>query len=543
MIARPQNKDRKFFIAVIVIASAITILPYLIGVGLSPKGYQFQGNTVLAPGDPNVYYSYIEQARQGAFFMRDVFTSERHSATLWQPVWLILGWLGNFFHLSTPAVYAGGRVLSMILFLFTVRWVVQTIWADTAIRRAALLTVLGASGLGWLFVKLTNLQTGDLLSLPPDIWVSEMTPIISSWATPHFLIVTSGMLFVLASLEVLVQKNTWRRWWLIGLVGLLTLSIHPYHLLTWITFWVVRTIWLWIENKKFPKEYVWRWVSVIVVTSPAIFFYIVGFVTDPIVIERARQNINLTPDWWMVGVGLGALPVFSVFGWRILRHERNAQKTWLATWAIVHLLIIFFPFSGQRRLMHALILPFALLATPSIFSLWRRLAKTWFQKFAMLGVFTLVFSGTILFTGNWVINDYKIERQGRNNWEYFLTPEYQSLFNYLKNHTQPNQPIIASLWDSNLIAGFTARTIVSGHPVETLFFEEKQSKIKHFYQNARPEEQVQILHEMRACYILDGQRERAYGNAFRPEQIPGLKRVWSGRTMALYKTTDCGSVK
>ena len=530
--------DRTFVVWVAIVMMAAAAGPDIVGQSLTPAGYLFQGNTILAPGDPNVYYSYIEQARQGAILMRDVFTSEPQAATLWQPVWLVLGWLANLLHITTPAVFALGRVLSAGVFVLTAWWAAGWVWPDRTARRIATLLMLGATGLGGVIAWLSGMNFGLMLELPPDLWVSEMVPILSGWATPHFLLVTSGFLFVLLAVERSWQEKSWSLIGWAGLVSLLTLSVHPFHILTWTLLWAGLTVWRWVKTKSFPIQYLARWLTVLFLSLPAIFYYAVGLLADPIVQGRAIQNINLTSSWWKVLVGLGGLGVLAAIGaWR-MRRVGNRQLPWLIGWAIVQLVVIFLPFNGQRRLIQGLVIPFALLAVPAVMALWRRWrvnrAK---QAVLFIGLIGLLTASTIM-TGGWIIRDYYQERQGRDHWEYFLSPEYQQLFSFVKT-LENNRPILASAWDSVLIAGLTGRTVVSGHPVETLDYQAKNTAVKSFYTDADKQKQAQIIERYRACYILAGPRERAYGSGFEPAQWLNLTIAWSGPTMTLYRVTDC----
>lgn len=539
MTPSTEHNDRRFFWVVTGTALLVAAGPYLIGLSLTPPGHLFQGNTVLAPGDPNVYYSYIEQARQGAWLMRDVFTSEAHQPTLWQPVWLILGWLANLFQLPTPVAYALGRLASVVIFSLTVWWAIRWLWPDRVTRRFAMLTAMGASGLGGLVALVSNMNLGNILAIPPDLWVSEMVPILSSWTAPHFLLVTSGMLYVLVSVERSWSTKSWSRWWLTGLVSLITLSIHPFHLLTWVFFWVSVTTIRWWRSKKFPTAYVCNWGAVLLVSLPALLYHLAGAVADPLVIGRASQNINLTPSITLLLVGLGLLPILAGFGFSYLRRQQHQFVLWLGSWAIVHLAVIYFPFTSQRRLMHALVVPLALLAAVALTEVWKRWGTTSVRRSGFVAVALITLSSSTVITGAHIINDYRLERQGRNHWEYFLTPEYQNLFSYLKTSVPSERPILASLWNSNLIAGFTARTVVVGHPVETLVYEEKISDLRDFYSKMTTNEQAAMLRLYHVCYVLNGPRERGYGTAFHPEISSTLAVAWAGPTMTLYRVTDC----
>lgn len=530
--------DRRFIVWVGIVAVLIAAGPYLFGQALTPAGYVFQGNTILAPGDPNVYYSYIEQARHGAVLMRDVFTSEPHTVTLWQPVWLVLGWVANFLHLSTPAVFALGRVVSMIVFVATVWWAVTWVWSDRLARRVALLLAVGASGVGGLVAWSSGINYGLLLQLPPDLWVSEMVPMLSSWTTPHFLLVTSGIIFVLVGVERLWQEKSWQQYWVIGLVGLLTLSIHPFHLLTWVTIWFGLTLWRWSTTKILPRGYVCRWMMIIFFSLPAILYYILSLAADPIVQGRALQNINLTPSVWHVGVGLGGLLILALLGVWKNRRDPNQQLGWVAGWALLHLAVIFFPFNSQRRLMQGLVIPFAFLAVPAVTALWVRASHNRLRQVAIIGAAIVVLGGSTIISGSHIMQDYVRERQGRNNWEYFLSPEYRQLFQFIKTHVPTDQAIVASPWDSVVLAGFTGKTVVGGHPVETLRYQEKYQALQAFFGSNQAQQQT-MARKYRACYILDGPRERALGQAFQPAEWTDLAIAWSGPTMTFYRITSC----
>ncbi len=536
-----DSNDLRFFWVVVCGVVIVTALPYVIGLALTPAGFQFQGNTFLAPGDPNVYYSYIEQARQEAWLMRDVFTSEPHAATLWQPVWLVLGWLANLLHVSTPTIYALGRVISMAVLALTLWWAIRWFWDDRITRRTALLLALGGAGLGGIVATVFRLDLSNVLVLPPDLWVSEMVPILSSWTTPHFLLVTSGWLYVAVSIERSWVTKSWSSFWLIGVVALLTFSVHPFHLLTLGAMWITLTAWRWWRAKKFPWAYLARWGAVVIMSLPAMVYYLVGLLADPIVQGRAAQNINATPSIFFVAIGLGALPLLAGLGvW--LNRRTTTKHGWLIAWAGAQALIVFLPLASQRRLMQAMVVPLALLAAPVVASAWRRWGWSGLRRMAFVLVGVTAFGGSTIVAGNHIIADYVAERQGRNYWEYYLTPEYQSLFAYLKSSTSVHQPVLASLWNSNLIAGFSARTVVAGHPVETLQHDQKIEAVKNFF-TATSEQQAAILNKYGVCYVLQGPREAAYGEAFQPGDWPNLAVAWSGTTMTLYRVTDCSAAK
>lgn len=533
-----RSQANPWLLLVILGAVLVAAVPYIFGHAIAPTGYEFQGNTILSPGDPNVYYSYIEQARQGSILMRDVFTSEAQTATLWQPVWLSIGWLANLVHLSTPVAYAMARIGSVLVFLLTLWWTVKKMWPDALHRRLGLLTVMGASGLGGIFIVLTGQTTQSFPQLPPDVWVAEMVPLLSSWTTPHFLLVTSGLLYVLISVEVLWDKRSWRHWWLVGLAAALTISVHPFHLLTWTLLWAGLTLWRWVTTRRFPGGYVCRWGTVIFMSLPVVVYYILGLVSDPIVQARAAQNINLTPAWWLVVLSLGLLLPLAASG-AYRKKIPTVWAQWLTAWAVIGIIVIFLPFSSQRRLMQGLSIPFALLSTITLAAWWQRLSVVRTKRVVLFAVLSIVLTSSSVWAGRWIIQEYLHERNGLPHRAYFLSPEYQSLTAYIRQTIPVDQPILSTLLNGNSIGGLTGKTVVIGHPVETVRYQEKLVAMQSFYGQATPAEQAKMLAKYRVCYVLDGPRERAYGAAWQPENWPNVRLAWSGLTTKLYRLTDC----
>jgi hypothetical protein len=52
-------------------------------------------------------------------------------------------------------------------------------------------------------------------------------------------------------------------------------------------------------------------------------------------------------------------------------------------------------------------------------------------------------------------------------------------------------------------------------------------------------QQRTLLFQEQLCYVMTSPRTQAYGNAFQPDQWADLQRVWSGPTLALYRTPYC----
>jgi hypothetical protein len=165
------------------------------------------------------------------------------------------------------------------------------------------------------------------------------------------------------------------------------------------------------------------------------------------------------------------------------------------------------------------------------------------HKVLLVAALSVALFSSAICSGWFIMRDYALERNGRVRWEYFVSPEYQKLFSFVQTNVPTDGVILSSLWNGNLLAGFTARPVVVGHPVETLRYAEKLSAVRNFYATTDTQKQQEMLQRYRVCYILTGPREDAYGHGFQPQTWTTLQSMWSGPTMTFWRINDCRSVE
>ncbi|MBI5405305.1 MAG: hypothetical protein HY976_03715 [Candidatus Kerfeldbacteria bacterium] len=536
MIAR---SERRFFWSILVSMVLIGALPYLVGRLLAPAGSVFYGNTVVAPYDSSIYYSYIEQGRQGHLFMTDVFTSEPFARTLWQPVWYVLGQFANIFHLSAPTAFFLGRLATIPIFITALWWLAGWAFPDQRQRRLAWVIMICAGGVGGIASMLSGQPVYVNGVMPPDLWVTEAYPWLTVWGSPHFLLVSSGIIFVLVGVERSWQQRQWKSIPLIGLVALLTLSIHPFHIITWVATWIVVSVWRWVSSKRFPKEYVWRWVAVAAIASPALAMYGLQLLFDPLTIGRAAQNINPMTPVGLTLIGLGACMLLAPLGAWLWR-PRDERWRWAVSLAVTYLFVVYVPLTFQRRLAQGLFIPFALLTVPAILAIqqsiqnWTRWART-----LVLGFGLILLSSTWLVVFGFIIKDYVDELAVSPKRMYYLSNEFVALTTTGVPQVPSNRAILATLLEGNVIAGLTAHQVYLGYGVETINFDVKLAQMQQFFGQSDQPTQRNFLLTHGLCYVLDSARARAYGGAFQPQLWPDLSMVWSGPTSSLYYLTSC----
>ena len=534
----PNHRDRPFFIIAAIAIIIAATSPYLIGWASTPAGKMFYGNAVFAPADSSVYYSYIEQGRHGGPWMYDAFTSEAHSATLWQPLWWLIGRGAELFNLSTPVADMVARVLCLPILLGAVWWALGWVFSNRGQRRLAFILTMLSGGLGGLLTLWQTFPIGATWAAPIDLWVSEAFASLTMLANPHFILVTAGIVFTLTAIERSWAERSWRLIPWAGLSAAVVFIIHPFHLITWLMIWGALTIGRAIAERRIVWGYIGRWSAVLVIAGPMILTYLVQYLTDPLTHIRAIENINLMPDWSNVVYGLIPLVPLALFGWWRLRGQ---ARWWLLAWAGMTIVAMYLPLHFQRRLSQGISIPLTWLATPAIFYLWQRRPNLWLTRWGrgaavgLVGIMTLTWPVMVGKT----ITSYDQDRLGEPRRFHYLSSDYISLAAYLRTNTNPHQPLLATFTNGNIIAGLTAHQVYLGIAVETIRFGEKLINAKQFYGTMTITEQQKFLQQTGICYVLDGPRERAYGTAWQPQLWPDLRQVWRGQEMALYQTSSC----
>lgn len=532
--------NRRFFLLTTFIVLVIAAWPFVSGKIITPKGALFYGNQALAPGDFSVYYSYILQGRQGHLFMYDAFTSEAHAATLFQPVWFIVGQLSRIGNLSPINAFAFSRLAVVPLLLGVLWWAAKWLWRDDVIRQrtAFILSIIG-SGLGGLGVVFFHAEIWRFA----DVWVSEAFTMLTLWSSAHFILVTSGILFFLISVERSWEERSWRRMFWASIVAAGVTSVHPFHVLTWLVFAVFAIIWHWTRERKFPRQYMLRWLCIGLSVMPAVFLFGTQLLFDPLTIGRAVQNINPTrsPLAFVVGLGLPFVFFLIALTRRLWRREfKTMTMQWLVLVLCAYAVAIYLPVGFQRRLSQGMMIIVCWAAVPvASWLVQQTILRKNIGRISLGVLMVFLISFTWLYDASFIHSE-RVADLRLNQRMYYVSAEYQSLTRYLST-INPHQPVLSTILEGNVLAGLTAHQMYIGYPVETLQYDVKQQHMEQFYQSMTENEQRSMLAQAALCYVIDSPRTQGYGHAFQPSTWPDLRVLWRGSTITVYQTPYCRS--
>ena len=138
------------FVGILTLALLVlTGLPYWYAWLTAPANAVYNGLHALSPGDIPVYYSYINQVKNGQIFLKDLFTSEPQNLGTFNIWWIGVGLLARFFNLSVIAAFQLARLALIPVFMVVAYLFISYFFAAAAERKTALFFLLFSSGLGF----------------------------------------------------------------------------------------------------------------------------------------------------------------------------------------------------------------------------------------------------------------------------------------------------------------------------------------------------------------------------------------------------------
>lgn len=499
-------KDRWFIFIVVIGVILLTTLPYLYAIKSAGEDYVFSG-FLLNPLDGNSYVAKMYQGWRGDLLFTLPYTAEKGNGAFLFIFYLLLGHLSRLiglellwtFHLARVI---GGIFLLVILYKFFARSIPDVITH----RFAYLLVVLGA-GVGWLAIPF-----GILTS---DFWVAEAYPFLSVYVNPHFpfglglllIIVVPGIikvrqpgdyirlkegatLVILSVVLAIVQP--------FGVVlaiailgGMAFLEVYP-HL-----------------SRMFQSVSFQRLGWVILGSCPFVIYEVWVINSDPLLSIWNAQNQTPSPPIWDFVLSLSPVLILALLGILVLLKEKSISYRLAIVWAVLGMLLLYVPWSLQRRFMMGLYIPLVLLVF-----MWLESKKLQRRQF----IFTI---SIILFlslpTNLLVLLTGRHGAQTQDPALYLGSSEVDA-FDWIETHTTQDALILSAPQTGLFIPAHTGRRVIYGHPFETVNAEEMKALVTRYFMGESTNADMNMIQEV--DYIFVGPRELQIGGVNIVEEYP-----------------------
>jgi hypothetical protein len=524
------------------VALLLASVPYLVGAALSGPEVRF-GGAVYGTADVYSYLAKMRQGAGGAWLFHIPYTPESHPATAIYLYYLLLGKLAALSGLSLVVTYHLARVACGALLLaagydFLAHYVARPI------RRVAFLFLAFSSGLGWLLLLLGH--GAWLGTVPLDLLSPEAYPFLTNYLLPHLALATAALLWGVTRVADRAAQGNWKAALGGGSAFFLVALIGPFYVL--VPYAVLGADWLLTALRR--RKPGWRalgWIVLSGLPAAAVLLYDAYYFTvDPVYRAWAAQNViqSLPPLHYVAGYLLsGTLAALGI--WWVARRRRLPAFQLPLAWAAIAPLLLYVPFSAQRRLIigfpaplslfaavgavHTIALPFGRSHLVRWLGRWSRYSRAGMRRWLILCLVALtVPTNLFLVIGN------SLEVAARMPPIFRARAELEALA-WLAAHCTPEDVVLSGYQTGNYVPVVADVRVVLGLSTETLDAARKEGEVRRFYDASTGDAwRRQLLARYGVDYVLQGPEERDLGS-FDPRVVAYLDAVYGGNGYAIYR--------
>lgn len=111
-------KNREVWLAAIIITVIVLFFNanFLASYFSHPKGKEFSGIIGVSTIDYSVYFSMIEQVKQGSVLVKNLYSTENLTGGMFHPLWLFLGKVARWFAWDSISVYHWSKIVFGFIF-------------------------------------------------------------------------------------------------------------------------------------------------------------------------------------------------------------------------------------------------------------------------------------------------------------------------------------------------------------------------------------------------------------------------------------------
>lgn len=528
------KKEKIFFYAVSIGVLFLTLLPLFAGLLLKPAGYYYTGSGFLAGADKMVYFSMIEEAKQGNFLLHNLYNSDLKDNGMVSPLWFLLGGLARLSGVSTLFVFHFFRIIFGFILLWLFYLFLTRVFNDARIRRTAFLLYCFASGAGFLFAG--YLAKENLFEwLPVDFWVAEGHGFLTLIHSPLFIL---SQLFILAIFWWAIERlgrAGWAEAMLVGLAVMILGLFHPYDILI-----VVPVLGVWyvvkcVRQKRFFKKVFFKLAIIGLWGLSSVGYFLWLKAHDPAFAGWAEQNITPSPKLINYLIGYGLPLVFYLFGIKSALKSKNEHLFFLGLWTLTATILIFAPFRFQTRMTNGWFMAIAAIGAAGFFNLidYLKDKAVWrfsFIKYAAGWLAAILLAGTNLYI---VFAEITVAAEGF--YPTYVSGDYKKGLDWLKTNVKNDEAVFSSRFTGNLLPAFTGKRVFIGHGHQTADWDVKKFFNEWFFaSNDYDKAKAQKLKEANVDYLFWSPIEQRLG-LFNPYEKSYLTEVFRQGEVSIFK--------
>ena len=444
---------------------ALTSVPYFLNWWAAPAGYRYTWILPPYPEDSFGYMAWAQQAARGAWLFKIKYTALPHAPFLFHPLFLLCGWLSAVLSGQIGVVFLFVKTIGVTLFLIT--FYRYSDYLNLSSSQSVVASILAglSSGFGAIYVL-----CGFNWPVPPaDLWMPEVSTFWSLLWNPLFPFSLTLMLLSIFWLDRGTQQSRAADFWRAGLAaGLMTL-LHPYSAPLLFAFAFILTT---VRTKARSLPFLLRFFTA---SLPSAIYLGALSRLHPILARHgvAGEMKSPTIPSYVLGFGLPLLLLLA--GLAILRGQLLKKYWHLVLWYFLAVLLAYFPFWFQRKLVFGSHIPLCLLGGFVI----GHALPFWPQRWRKIGwtITGLVFLPLCASTSCYLLfNEFQQVKANRGD-AYFVSNEIFQGLKILEERSKPDEIVFATPGTSRLIPAFAGNTVVWGHWAMTVDYQERQAML------------------------------------------------------------------
>lgn len=438
----------------------LTVLPYFIAYRLTPTGYVYAWIFPPFSPDSQAYMAWSRQAYNGHILFSLKFTAFPHSPFIFNPFFLVCGWLARLSGLDLAIVHLLVKSIGVVFFFQVFFKFLEYFRFSRSESLIAAILVGVSAGFGGLLKTMLGDRAVDIIK-PADLLLIDSNTFWSLLWNPLFPYSLALILLAVQFMDKAASGDDKRSAWLCGfVVGLLAL-IHPYQIALIVPLLVGIGV---VRKGKNAGPIFIRFAA----SS-------IPFILYPACVslfnEAARRHGALgqmaSPP--LIGVFFGfGLPLVAASLGFCFYGRMFLKRYWIfILWIVLALLLSYSPLWFRGKLLFGVQIPICVLAAAAVGHWFSEIKGKTARKAALGGAAVVLlplatFSQAALFRYGFQVLD-------RNpSSDYWIKQDVWDGLEFLRKNTSPDDLVFSGVVTSAKVATYSGNTVLWGHWAQTV---------------------------------------------------------------------------
>ena len=481
------RKDFLWFSIIAFAILAFSSIPYWVGNTVETDDLLFRG-IYFDEVDYSVHTSMMQAGRMGNWAYEMRFTSEGHKPAFLRMFYIVLGHISKWVNLGVETTYHAARWVFGFIALFSIYQLCLKVFQEKKTAQTAFLLCVLGGGAGWLQLLFNGASAKSVV--PIDFSLVDAYIFFSISIFPSFAFTLALMAISLNLYLDYLNTCKWRTIVFISLLAVVSQTTNPIAFAVIDIAFVGATLFLWWKNHKIELRQLYALGVIAFAQIPLLVYNFLVLDRDPFWRQFTLQNQTLSPPPNYYAWGFAPFWLLAIYGIILVFREKNPNMAAMLTWVISGFILAYLPLSIQRRFLLGITIPLGILA---IYGLDHLIKQISIKRPSILRYSKLIYFTYILLSSFSLINlslgsSLYIQTLPEDK---FYPRDLENALLWLDNNASANDFVLGNIRTGQLVAQRTRLKTYVGHPMETLFFDDKMAAIGAYYQGKMPNGWIQ----------------------------------------------------